>query len=357
MKSAHEIFNNDIKEVIGRVDTNAFRNSRILLAGGSGLIGSSFAFLFHYLNTQLSYGIEVDLVTKRPLTPTSVIWLLRKSPGFRYEVRDLAAPIEYEKRYDFMIHAAGYGTPAVFLEDPVATIDVNYIGIKSILESTKKHNPAAKILYLSSSEIYGSPEEAHIPTPETFPGNSSVTNNRACYVESKRLSEVICLAYKHLFGLHVKIARPALSYGPGLTFTNGRVLSQFFKKAIEKKKIEMMDDGRDLRSFCYISDVLTELLLILLFGKETIYNVGSSEEAVSVRELAEKIGRLMGVEVIPGPGKDASVIGAPSRVCLDMSKMKNEFGFAPQVSLDEGLRRMLEWNLAFQDEKGNKSNE
>jgi dTDP-glucose 4,6-dehydratase/UDP-glucuronate decarboxylase len=321
-----------------------FAHSRILLTGASGLIGSYFAHLFHYLNEERGFDIEVDLITRSETTKGSRIYDLVGAKKFNFIQKDLSQYTVYKEKYDYVIHAAGYGAPAAFLENALRTIDVNYIGLKSILESCLATNPATKILYLSSSEIYGSP--TIFPTPETYPGNSPTTSNRACYIESKRLSEVLALNYISLRNAYIKIARPALTYGPGMSFDDKRVISQFIQKAHSEKEIRMIDDGRDLRCFCYMSDALRQLVNILLYGKDAIYNVGSSQEEVSIKQLADMIGELAGAQVIAGPGKTAAVAAAPSRVCLDMSKLEKEFGFTPSVRMKEGLKNTIEWSIA-----------
>ncbi len=346
MKLIDKIVSEDIKKISDCTNSLELKEKTILLTGANGLIGSYLAYFFNYLNEKLNYKIKVHLVTKNEISTNSRIYPLVNASDFSITKKDLSEPSTYNEKYDFIIHAAGYAAPASFLEDPIKTIDVNYIGIKSILESAVKTSPRARILYLSSSEIYGSPTPDNFPTPEEYEGLSAVTNNRACYIESKRLSEVLCLSYIKKHGLAIRIARPALSYGPGLSFDDGRVISQFMKKAHLNKVINMVDDGMDLRSFCYMSDVLRQLLNILLFSKSTVYNVGSQEEEVTIKELAQLIGELMETKVIPGPGKNSNVIGAPSRVCLSMKKLENEFGFKPQVTLREGLKRTIEWNLA-----------
>jgi len=350
MNLSQEIIIEDIVKTVSHVDLSPFRNSTVLLAGANGLIGSYFAHLFYYLNEKLSYNVEVDLVTRHGISSESRIYSIRNSQKFVILEKDMSQYTGYSKPYDFMIHAAGYGAPTVFLKEPLKTIDVNYIGLKNMLESAVALNPLSKILYLSSSEIYGSPPSDFIPTPENYAGNSAVGSNRACYVESKRLSEVLALSYIKIRNTYVKIARPALSYGPGMSVNDMRVLSQFIKKGFSGT-IDMLDDGRDVRSYCYMSDVLRQLLNILLYGKDTTYNVGSSEESISIKELAMKIGKIMGAKVVEGPGKDSNVSEAPNTVCLDMTKLCTEFGFKPEVLMEEGLSRIIRWNTAFIKER------
>ena len=137
-----------------------------------------------------------------------------------------------------------------------------------------------------------------------------------------------------------------------MTINDGRVIGQFISKAYKEKTIKMVDDGKDLRCFCYVSDTLRELLDILLYGKETIYNVGSEEEEISIFDLAKIVGKHLSAKVVPGPGKDFVVASAPSRVHLDMSKVKKEFNFTPRVPIEEGLRRTIDWNMALLKEGG-----
>lgn len=347
MKSSDSIILEDIRRAVDGVGLGRLKNAKILLLGASGLIGTYLSYLLYYLNQEKGFSIEADLYTRRPVDDDSRIALLRNVPGIHLMTSDISEFATYNKKYDFMIHAAGYGSPAFFLQDPLKTIDLNYIGMKSVLESALGVNPAATVLYLSSSEIYGSPTEGNFPTPESYPGWSSVENNRACYIESKRLAEVACLEYVRKHKMKVRIARPALSYGPGMMLKDGRVISQFIRKGIEEKVINMVDDGKDLRCFCYLSDVLREILFILLMSNDIIYNVGSAAEEISILDLAKTIGKLLSVEVRPGPGKDFAVIGAPSRVQLDLTKLKKEFGFEPSVKMEEGLRRTIDWNLAL----------
>lgn len=346
MKSSDNIIFEDIQKAIEGLDLSSFKGSKILILGASGLIGTYFSYLIYYLNTELHFGIEADLYTKNAVEAHSRLAFLLEDKGIHFFQHDASVAKVYEKKYDFMIHGAGYSSPASFLEDPIKTIDLNYVGMKSILESALQYSPSAKILYLSSSEVYGSPTPENFPTPETYVGNSSITNNRACYIESKRLAEVLCLSYIKMHLLSIRIARPALFYGPGITMKDGKVIGQFMGKAYNDKVITMVDDGADLRCFCYVGDTLRELLDILLFSKDIIYNVGSEEEEISIFQLATIIGGILDAPVKAGPGKDITVAGAPSKVHLDMRKLNNEFNFKPKVGMKEGLKRTIDWNLA-----------
>ncbi len=344
MSSSEQIIKDDVAAVAAGIDTGSLSGAKILILGANGLVGSYIAHFFAYLNEERGAGIEMDFVTKNDVTKTSRIYDLVRKPGVNVIRQDVAEYCTYPKTYDFIVHAAGYSAPSAFLADPIKTIDVNYIGMKSVLESCLKNGSHPRILYVSSSEIYGSP--TIFPTPETYFGWCSVTNNRACYIESKRLTEVLALNFNQIHGTQVKLARLALAYGPGMGFDDKRVVGQFMAKAYKNKAIDMVDDGRDLRCFCYLSDALWQLIYLLIFAKDTIYNVGSAEEEVSIKDVAMAIGEIMKADVKIGPGKTDAVKGAPSRVCLDLKKIEAESGFKPTVRIQEGLARTIDWNLA-----------
>jgi len=345
MSSSEQILREDAAAVAAGLDTGALGGAKVLLLGANGLVGSYMAHFLDYLNEARGARIEMDLAVKNDVAKTSRIFdLLGK--GVSVIRQDIGERCVYPKTYDFIVHAAGYSAPSAFLADPVNTIDVNYIGMKSVLESCLKNASRPSVLYISSSETYGSPTADNFPTPEAYFGWSSVGNNRACYIESKRVTEVLCLNFNRIHGSRVKIARLSLAYGPGMDFNDKRVIGQFMAKAYKNKTIEMVDDGRDLRCFCYLSDALRQLLHLLLCAKDTVYNVGSAEEEVSIKDVAMTIGELMKASVKVGPGKTDAVKGAPSRVCLDLRKIQAEFAFRPAVRMREGLARTIEWNLA-----------
>ena len=217
---------------------------------------------------------------------------------------------------DYIIHAAGYAQPSKYLQDPIKTIKLNTTITMQLLE---KMNPGGKFLYVSSAAVYE---------------NYNPDHPRACYAESKRCGEVICSSYGS------KIARVSLAYGPGTKPGDTRVMNQFIQQAIVSGKIEPLDSGDAIRTYCYISDTVEMLWNILLFGAG-VYNVAGNSKT-TIGELAEKIGDYMHVPVMY-PGKGQEMPGAPQEECIDIEKYETEFGKKDFVSLDEGLRRTIEY--------------
>lgn len=267
---------------------------KLLLTGATGLIGSN-------LITSCPEEIEITSC-KRDEMP--------------YEM------------FDYIIHTAGYAQPAKFLADEIATIAVN---TTMTMELFKRLKSDGKFLYISTSEVYNGAKPPH---KETDIGTTDPTHPRACYIESKRCGEAICMAYQRL-GYDVKIARLSLTYG-ATRKGDTRALNHFVEQA-RTGKIQLMDKGEAKRTYLYVEDAVKILWDILLKGTQTIYNVGGTSKT-TIAELAQTIGRLTGAEVLLG---EKGLDGAPDDVCLDISRILDEFGSREFTSLEDGLKKML----------------
>ncbi len=233
--------------------------------------------------------------------------------------------------FDYIVHAAGYGQPLLFSKDKIKTISINTDYSYSLFDSLKKDG---KFLFVSTSEVYSG---AKSPYKETDIGTTTPQHPRACYIEGKRCGEAICMAYKEQ-GYDVKIARLALAYGPGTKKGDTRVLNQFIESSLVNKAIIMKDDGSAVRTYCYIDDVVTQLLNILFHGKQTVYNVGGFSRT-TIKDLAHSIARMTESSVMEG-GK--SLDGAPDDVSLDMTRYISEFG-GTFTQFGDGLLKTIEY--------------
>ena len=201
-------------------------------------------------------------------------------------------------------------------------------------------------LFFSTSEIYGDPPSEHIPTKETYRGNVSCTGPRACYDESKRYGETLCVNFHQIHKIPVKIARPFNNYGPGLRLGDKRVIPDFFSNILNNNKIVILSDGKVTRTFCYISDAITGYLKILLsdYNGES-FNIGTSGPEITMFELAQKISFIVNgndkFEYEYYKSNDINYLADnPQRRCPDLTKSKNLLGYEPKISLDEGLTRI-----------------
>ena len=234
-------------------------------------------------------------------------------------------------------------------------MDANVGGLRRLLEYTleRKDQPerVEGFLFFSTSEIYGNPSPENIPTPETYCGLVSCTGPRACYDESKRYGETLCVNFTKQYRLPIKTARPFNNYGPGIKLTDKRVLPDFAHDVLQGRDIVLLSDGSPTRTFCYVADAVVGYYKTLVKGHPgEAYNIGVQKPEISMRELAERVGKaakeLFGYQgkVISKASDDkAYLIDNPERRCPIITKAREEIGYDPSISLDEGIRRLLTW--------------
>jgi dTDP-glucose 4,6-dehydratase/UDP-glucuronate decarboxylase len=335
-----KIILNDINEITDdfKKFLPSLENKSILITGGRGFLGTYFLKTFVEINNRLVNPMKIYVIDNLITSKDN----LTKYPNVEFIESDISEKIEINGPINYIIHSASIASPLIYRKFPLKTIDVNYQGTRNLLDLAKEKNVDG-MLFLSSSEIYGDPKI--IPTPETYWGNVSCNGPRACYDESKRLAETVCLAYYQQYETPIKIARPFNAYGPYLNLDDGRVIPDFFKNAMKQSKIIIHSDGTPSRSFCYVSDSIRGFLKILFFGKSgSIYNVGNDEE-ISMKELAIEIKNLVGnTEIIYKKNQDKHyTTDNPQKRVPDLTKIKKELEFFPKISLDEGLKRVYAW--------------
>ncbi len=319
-----------------------FQGGTVLVTGAAGFLGSYFLDVFRAFNEA------------HPRDPVTVIALdngrvglparvahLSGDPRFSFRQADIAQPIAVE-RADYIIHCAGIGSPKFYRAFPLETIAVNMDGTRNVLELAARMNSRSMISY-SSSEIYGDPDPAFIPTPESYRGNVACIGPRACYDESKRLGETLCMAYHKVKGVPVKVIRPFNVFGPGQRIDDGRIVPDLLTAALDSRPIVLYSDGRATRSFCYAMDFVRGSLQILMSGADgEVFNLGNDAE-VSIREAAETMAAVHGnlpIEYARHPDGEY-LIDNPQRRCPDLTKVRASIGYRPRVALREGLARCL----------------
>jgi len=327
---------NDAKAVSDKIDFSELQGKSILITGASGLIGHylvaslqnayqngiKFANLFLVIKSEPS-DCFVDLIRDLPVTIIK---------GDLTDIHFLSSlPMA-----DFIIHAAGYGQPGKFMIDQVKTLALNTV---TTLQTLEKLKPGGKYLFLSTSEVYSGLN--HPPYTEEQIGTTNTDHFRACYIEGKRSGEALVYAFRAK-GVEASSARVSLAYGPGTRTDDARVINDFIRKAILDGKIELKDAGSSMRTYLYVTDAVEILFQILFKGKQGVYNVGGHSRT-SILGLARSIGGVLTIPVSSPPSGNTGVIGAPDDVYLDMSRVENEFGKTEYISLEDGLRRTIEW--------------
>lgn len=322
----------DVDEILSETDLSELQSKSVLITGATGLIGTYLVYSLLKLNK-----VNIRIVIHNDL-PSHLKHLADYENVAIYQ-GDLSdyAFCDSLPTSDYIIHAAGYGQPRKFVDDKIKTIRLNTMATDCLLGKLK---PNGRFLFISTSEIYSGSED--VPYTEESCGMTMPNHPRACYIEGKRCGEAICHAWQAT-GKVVKIARVALAYGPGIRASDGRVLYNFIQKGLQGK-IDLLDAGLARRTYCYISDTVSNLWNILLRGEDTIYNAGGISEA-SIRELAEIVGRILNVPVVV-PNVDEGLAGAPLNVALNIDKTRTEFNKNRYIDLETGIERTIKWYKA-----------
>jgi len=351
------IISKDIEEIIkADISWKCLEGKTLLITGPNGLLASYMVDTIAILNKEyFKKPCKVIGLGRSKIKKGDRLGHLLNREDIVFIEHDVSKSTLLGEPVHFIIHAAGRSAPKTFQEDPIGTIDVNVKGLRWLLDFGIT-NPIESFLYFSSSEIYGNPPSKFIPTPETYNGNSSSIGSRACYTESKRCGEALCLAFHKMHNVPVKIVRPFIVYGPGLSINDRRVMADFMCSGLKKKPIVMLDGGLARRNYCYILDATIFFWKIFLSEENgEIFNVGSNTEEVSIKKLAELIHEICEIKksLCYKKRKTDFLKDAPSVVCPDITKVCRRFSYMPQVGLREGLKRTLDWNSErIQEKKG-----
>jgi UDP-glucuronate decarboxylase len=306
-----------------------FGNSqRVLVTGGAGFLGS------HLCEELVNAGHEVLCVDNFYTGNKRNIRHLIGNPNFELMRHDITFPLYVE--VDAIYNLACPASPIHYQNDPVQTTKVNVHGSINLLGLAKR--VGARILQASTSEVYGDPT-VH-PQPESYTGSVSPIGPRACYDEGKRCAETLYFDYHRQHNLEIKVARIFNTYGPRMHPDDGRVVSNFVVQALRNEPITLYGDGSQTRSFCYVDDLINGLQRLMNSPANITgpINIGNASE-FTVLELAQKVVNLTGSRskfvFHPLPIHD------PQRRQPDLTLARKELGYAPKVSLDEGLRKTV----------------
>jgi len=302
---------------------------KILVTGGAGFIG------FHLCSALLKEGHQIIAVDNFFTGTKENIAELSHNKNFTFVEHDINISFDYpvERIYNLACPAS----PVHYQKDPVKTTTTNVLGMINVLELAKKYG--AKVLQASTSEIYGDPLES--PQNESYNGNVNTLGPRACYDEGKRCAETLCMDYFRQYGTKVKIVRIFNTYGPNMYKDDGRVVSNFIIQALKNKDITVYGDGSQTRSFQYIDDLISGM--ILMMEKEDFtgpVNLGNPHE-ISINELAKTIIGLTGSQskiVYQDLPEDD-----PKRRFPDILLAKKMLGWEPNIALEEGLKKTINY--------------
>ena len=341
----------DAKDVVTELGplNQRFSGKTILLTGAAGFLGSHFIHYFLLLNDSGALAKPCRVVAWDNFIRGIPPWLapLQGRKDLVCETRDIVQkhPIE---GVDFIIHAASIASPMFYRKYPIETMDANVIGLRHLLDAVVA-KPVESFLFFSTSEIYGDPDPANIPTKETYRGFVSCTGPRSCYDESKRYGETLCVNFALAYKVPVKIVRPFNNYGPGLKISDRRVLPDFYRDVLADRNIVLLSDGRATRTFCYIADAIAGYLRVLLCEHNgEPFNIGSEAPEISMRELAELVVKTSGkpLKVEYQKSEDPKYLtDNPQRRCPSLEKSARMLGYRTRISMQEGLERTYRYYL------------
>jgi nucleoside-diphosphate-sugar epimerase len=314
---------------------------KAIIAGGAGFIGCHLATKL--INTGFKVYCIDNLLTGAKTNITSLL----DNPNFIFINHDLTTPLanisNQLQEVDFIFHLASPASPnknneKSYMNLPIETMLVNSLGTYNLLLLAKEKN--AKFLFASTSEVYGNPQVS--PQPESYLGNVSPNGLRSVYDEGKRFGEAMTFAFLRKYNLDSRIIRIFNTYGPYMRKDDGRVVSNFINQAIMNQPITIYGQGLQTRSFCYIDDLIEGIISAMTKEntKGEVFNLGNPNEK-TIKEIAEIIKILSSsnstISNEPLPPED------PQRRNPDITKAKTHLNWEPKISLEEGLKRTIEY--------------
>ena len=300
-----------------------------VVTGGAGFIGS------HLCDRLLEEGFKVICFDNLITGSLENIEHIR-SKDFIFINHNITNYIDINKEVDCIFHFASPASPSEYLKFPIQTLKVGAMGTHNILGLAVAKR--AKVLIASTSEVYGDPD-IH-PQTEEYWGNVNPIGPRGVYDEAKRFAEAITIAYHKQKGIDIRIARIFNTYGPRLKEHDGRAVPTFINQSLKEKEITIFGDGSQTRSFCYISDTIEGIMKLFKSNYNLPVNIGNPKE-MSVLELAKKIKEIANSSskiVFSELPVDDTKIRMP-----DISKAKKILGWQPEVSLDNGLLKVIDY--------------
>lgn len=309
---------------------NNFKNSKILITGATGLIGSAL------VKTILREENVKVVALVRNAEKAERVFTDCKSENLEIMVSDICDLKPENIGVDYIIHAASQTSSKAFVNTPVETINTAIKGTSNILEFARV-NEVKSLVYLSSMEVYGAPTTDE-KISESYPTNLDTMSVRSSYPESKRMCENLCTSYFSEYGVPVKVVRLTQTFGEGVDYNDGRVFAEFARCAIENKDIVLKTKGETKKNYLYVYDAVSAIITVLFNGENgNAYNAANEETYCSIYEMAQMVAEKCGnksIKVVIEEKDDILKFGyAPTlKMNLSTEKLKN-LGWKPKKDL------------------------
>lgn len=317
------------------------KNKSFFVTGATGLLGSLIVKSLMCLNRCHQFNVTVFALVRNLDKAKSTFGKLVDYENLRTVVGDVLHIPEVPESIDYILHGASATSSQYFVEHPVETIDTAINGTKNVLDLAKTKK-IASMLYLSSLEVYGTLHSEE-PVGEDFAGYIDPLSIRSSYSESKRMAENLCCAFSSQYGVPVKIARLAQTFGAGASYDDNRVFAQFARSVIEQTNIVLHTEGSTTRNYCHTSDAVRALFTILLRGTDrSAYNVANMDTSISIRDMAKMVSSFGSDTEVVFHLEDNKKFGynPTVKICLDTSRL-NQLGWAAEVGLTEMFQTLI----------------
>ena len=302
----------------------------VLITGGAGFIGS------HLCEFLLGKGYKVIAMDNIITGELENIGHLRGNRNFTYINHDVSRHIAVNENLDYVLHFASPASPVDYQKIPIQTLKAGSLGTHNTLGLALAKK--AKYMLASTSEVYGDPLVN--PQPESYWGNVNPIGIRGCYDEAKRFSEALTMAYHRIHKLDTKIVRIFNTYGPRMRKADGRVVPNFINQALKNAPITVYGDGKQTRSFCYVTDLVEGIYKLMISNINEPVNLGNPEEhtilefAELIKELTKSKSRIV-FNRLP--------VDDPHVRCPDITKARKELKWEPKVELRKGLKKTINY--------------
>ena len=302
----------------------------VLITGGAGFVGSHL--IERFISKQYNVTVIDNLLTgsKKNVEP------FIENDNFTFIDFDVQHHIEISQDLDYVLHLASAASPKAYTQHPINTLKAGSIGTINTLGLAKAKG--AKYLLTSTSEVYGDPQIS--PQPETYWGNVNPNGVRSMYDEAKRFAEAAVASYNRIYNLDTRIVRLFNTYGPKMKINDGRVVTNFISQAISGEDITIYGNGNQTRSFCFVDDTVLGIIKAMESDSSEVFNIGNPNE-ITILQLAEKVISLTNskssIKFVELPEDD------PMQRKPDITKANKKLNWFPEVSLEDGLMKTIEW--------------
>jgi nucleoside-diphosphate-sugar epimerase len=340
----HSVVLNDLENIIReKYPWEKFKGKTILITGASGMLATYMIYTLFHLNQKYNFQIKIIALVRNLEKAQELFSVVSKDKNFEFLHQNVNEPIVYDGKINYIVHAAGQASPYDIIHDPVEIVKANTLGTFNVMELAKVKN-TEKVLFTSTREVYGK-TKGIMNIKETYFGEIDPLDIRSCYPESKRVAETILKSYELQYSIDFNTVRIAHSYGPGMKLSNdGRIMADLISNVVYGRDIVLKSSGEAIRAFCYITDTIKAMFLVLLEGeKGQPYNIANEKEPISIKNLAELLVSLFPEKKLNVKYEISEIRQGYTnytRIALNTEKIE-KLGWTPSISLIEGLKMTI----------------